>query len=60
LAELVNTSRIPQDKQTNTGPARVLTSTECIRAFEEKEEEKRLAQEEKQKRKSRRGRKKGS
>jgi len=55
LAELVNTSRIPQDKQTNTGPARVLTSTECIRAFEEKEEEKRLAQEE-----SRRGRKKGS
>jgi len=51
LAELVNTPRISQDKRSKTGRARVLTSTECIRAFEEKEEQKRLAQEEKEKRK---------
>ena len=54
LAELVNTPRITQDKQTKTANARVLTSTECIRVFEEKEEQKRLAQEEKQKRKAER------
>ena len=54
LAELVNTPRINKDKRTKTGYARVLTSTECIRAFEEKEEQKRLAQEEKMKRKEER------
>jgi len=53
LAELVNAPRIT-DKQTKTGRARVLTSTECIRTFEAKEEQKRLAQEEKQKRKEER------
>ena len=54
LAELVNTPRITRDKWTKTGSARVLTSTECIRVFEEKEEQKRLALEEKQKRKEER------
>ena len=54
LAKLVNTPRITQDKRTKTANARVLTSTECIRAFEEKEEQKQLAQEEKQKRKAER------
>lgn len=54
LAELVNTPRINKDKQLKTGYARVLTSNECIKAFEEKEERKRLAEEEKQKRKAER------
>ena len=58
LAELVNTPRITRDKRTKTGSARVLTSTECIRVFEEKEEQKRLALEEKQKRKEEREKKK--
>jgi len=31
LAELISTTRIYQDKQTNTGSARVRTSTECIK-----------------------------
>jgi len=53
LAELVNTLRIT-DKQTKTGRARILTSTECIRAFEVKEEQKQFTQEEKQKSKEER------
>ncbi|XP_065902929.1 uncharacterized protein [Dysidea avara] len=55
LAELVNTPRITQDKRTKTANARVLTNPECIRAFEVKEEQKRLAQEE-----NRRGKQKGN
>ena len=51
LAEQVNTPRITEDKQIKTGSARVLTSIECIRSFEEKEEQKRLAQEGKKRRK---------
>jgi len=54
LADLVNTPRTNKDKQLKTGYARVLTSTECIKAFEEKEERKRVAEEEKQKRKAER------
>ena len=51
LAELVNIPRVNWDKQLKTGHARVLTSSECIKTFEEKEEWKRL-EEEKQKRKA--------
>ena len=58
LAELINTPRITQGKWTMIGSARVLISTESIRALEDKEEQKRLVQEEKQKRKKERGLKK--
>ena len=54
LAELVNIPRINRDNRLKTGHARVLTSSECIKAFEEKEERKRAAEEEKQKRKAER------
>jgi len=37
LAELVNIPRINRDNRLKTGHARVLTSSECIKAFEEKE-----------------------
>jgi len=40
LADLVNTPRINKDKRLKTGYARVLRSRECIKAFEEKEEQK--------------------
>jgi len=52
FAELVNTPRIDQSKRAKTGYPRVLTSNECIKAFEEKEEQKRLAEQEKLKRKT--------
>ena len=48
LAELVNIPRVNRDKQLKTGHARVFTNSECIKAFEEKEEQKHIAEQEKQ------------
>ena len=47
LAKLVNVPKIDSQKKVKTGKARVLTSNECIKAFEEKEEKKQLAEEDK-------------
>ena len=51
LSDLVN---IPTVQPKKTGCARVLTSSECLKTFKEKEEKKRLAAEEKQRRKEER------
>ena len=58
LAELVTDNQRNIQNKTKIGSARVLTSKECIRTFEEKEKQKQLVQEEKQKRKEERGLKK--
>ena len=50
-SDLVN---IPTVQPKKTGFARVLTSSECLKVFKDKEEKKRLAAEEKQKRKEER------
>ena len=47
LAELVNLPKIDYRKRTKTGKARVLTSNECLKALQDKEEKKWLAEEEK-------------
>ena len=51
FAELVNIPKIDNQKK-KTGKAGVLTSNECIKAFEEKEQKKRLAEEEKKRKKT--------
>jgi len=48
LAELVNTPRITLERQLKTGYARILTSSECIKASEEKEGWKPVAEAEKE------------
>ena len=53
LAELVNIPKIDNHTK-KTGKARVLTSNECIKVFEEKEQKKRLAEEEKKRKKTER------
>lgn len=58
LSELINVPNINNRKTVKTGSARVLTSNECLKAFEEKEQKKRLEAEEKQKRKEEREQKK--
>jgi len=52
LAELVNIPRVNRDKQLKTGHVRVLTSSEWIKTFEEKDEQRHVAEEEKQKRRA--------
>ncbi|XP_065902924.1 chromatin assembly factor 1 subunit A-like [Dysidea avara] len=51
LSDLVN---IPTVQPKKTGFARVLTSSECLKGFKDKEEKKRLAEEEKQRQKEER------
>jgi len=59
FAEFVNTPKINLERQLKTVYARVLTSSEYIKAFEEKEEQKRVAEEDKQRKKAERELKKG-
>ena len=51
LAELVNIPKIDNQKK-NTGKAGVQTSNECIKAFEETEQKKQLAEEKKKRKKT--------
>jgi len=58
LSELINLPNIEKSKTVKTGSAQVLTSNECLKAFQEKEEKKRLAAEENQKKRKKRKEKK--